>query len=41
MVYPNLLLNTIIHSFNYPLFREEVGFDPAVYPSDIRQHGMN
>ena len=26
--------------FNYPLFREEVGFEPAVYPSDIRQHGL-
>src|SRR5210317_1709220 len=27
--------------FNYPLFRKEVGFEPAVYPSDIRQHGID
>ena len=26
--------------FNYPLFRKEIGFEPAVYPSDIRQHGL-
>ena len=27
--------------FNHSLFRTEVGFEPAVYPSDIRQHGMD
>ena len=28
-------------SFNDNLFRQEVGFEPAVYPSDIRQYGAN
>jgi len=27
--------------FNDNLFRQEVGFEPAVYPSDIRQYGAN
>jgi len=38
---PNKFLKYYTPFFNHSLFREEVGFEPAVYPSDIRQNEVS
>ena len=38
---PNKFLKYYTPFFNHSLFREEVGFEPAVYPSDIRENEVS
>ena len=38
---PNKFVKYYSPNFSDDLFRKEIGFEPAVYPSDFRQYGAN